>query len=94
MFTFLWKLKRVEHTLTSTWRKHGTAAHALRLVRADRSMHGCHLLRNEMIHFVYNLQYYLMFEVLECSWQQLLAQLADGAPDYTPYASRCDRGTP
>ena len=33
MFTFLWKLKRVEHTLTSTWRKHGTAAHALRLVR-------------------------------------------------------------
>ena len=71
MFTFLWKLKRVEHTLTSTWRKHGTAAHALRLVRADRSMHGCHLLRNEMIHFVYNLQYYLMFEVLECSWQTL-----------------------
>ena len=80
MFTFLWKLKRVEHTLTSTWRKHGTAAHALRLVRADRSMHGCHLLRNEMIHFVYNLQYYLMFEVLECSWQTLLEEL-DAASD-------------
>ena len=29
MFTFLWKLKRVEHALTSTWRKHGTAAHTL-----------------------------------------------------------------
>ena len=75
MFTFLWKLKRVEHALTSTWRKHGTAAHVLRLVRGDRSMHGCHLLRNEMIHFVYNLQYYLMFEVLECSWQTLLSEL-------------------
>lgn len=41
-------------------------AHVLRLLRGDKSMHGCHLLRNEMIHFVYNLQYYLMFEVIEC----------------------------
>ena len=30
-------------------------------------MHGCYLLRNEMVHFVYNLQYYLMFEVIECA---------------------------
>eukprot|EP00908_Phaeocystis_cordata_P018531 Transcript_29992.p1 GENE.Transcript_29992~~Transcript_29992.p1 ORF type:complete len:577 (+),score=304.80 Transcript_29992:1475-3205(+) len=81
MFTFLWKLKRVEHALTSTWRKHGTAAHVLRLLRGDKSMHGCHLLRNEMIHFVYNLQYYLMFEVLECSWQTLLEEL-DAASDF------------
>ena len=55
-------------------------AHVLRLLRGDKSMHGCHLLRNEMIHFVYNLQYYLMFEVLECSWQTLLEEL-DAASD-------------
>ena len=35
----------------------------LRGLRADPLMHACHTLRHEMIHFVYNLQYYLMFEV-------------------------------
>ena len=73
--------RRVEYALTSTWRKHGTAAHVLRHSRSDRSMHGCFLLRNEMIHFVNNLQYYLMFEVLECSWQELLVGL-DAAIDF------------
>ena len=63
VFTLLWRLKRVEHSLTALWQKHGTTAHLLRGLRADPLMHACHTLRHEMIHFVYNLQYYLMFEV-------------------------------
>src|SRR5262245_10913741 len=27
---------------------------------------------SEMIHFVYQLQYYLLFEVVECSWDELV----------------------
>lgn len=76
-YTFLWKLKRVEHALSGVWRKHCTTARLLQHhLDRDPVMHGCHLLRNEMIHFVSNLQYYLMFEVIECSWDQLTSQLA------------------
>ena len=72
LFTFLWKVKRVEHSLTKVWRKHTTAARLIRTLHADPLLHGCHCLRNEMVHFVCNLQYYLMFEVVECSWSQLM----------------------
>ncbi|KAL1528856.1 hypothetical protein AB1Y20_010179 [Prymnesium parvum] len=76
-FTFLWRLKRVEHALTGVWRKHGTTARLLQHhFQRDPIMHGCHLLRNEMIHFVCNLQYYLKFEVIECSWDDLLRKLS------------------
>jgi len=76
VFTFLWRLKRVEHSLTAVWRKHGTAARLMHSLHGDALMHRCHCLRNEMIHFVYNLQYYLMFEVLECSWEELMRQIS------------------
>jgi gamma-tubulin complex component 3 len=37
----------------------------------DAGKNRCHLLRNEMVHFVYNLQHYIMFEVLESAWEEL-----------------------
>ena len=80
LFTFLWRLKRVEHSLTAVWRKHCTAARLLKTLHRDPTLHGCHLLRNEMVHFVYNLQYYLMFEVIECEAIELSSKL-DGAAD-------------
>lgn len=77
IFTFLWRLKRVEHSLSAVWRKHCTTARLLaRVLGRDPTMHGCYLLRNEMVHFVYNLQYYLMFEVIEGASLQLAAKLA------------------
>ncbi len=33
--------------------------------------YSCYTLRNEMLHFISNLQYYMMFQVLECSWDEL-----------------------
>ncbi|PRP86999.1 gamma-tubulin complex component 3 [Planoprotostelium fungivorum] len=56
-FRFLWRIKRVEHSL-STLKK-----------QARRPLYTTHFLRNEMVHFIHNLQYYIMFEVLEVSWQ-------------------------
>jgi len=55
-FTFLWRLKRVEYSLTSTWRKHGTTARLVQALHSEPTLKRCHLLRHEMIHFVYNLQ--------------------------------------
>ena len=73
--TFLWRLKRVEYTLTAVWRKHCTTARLLPKLHRNATMHGAYLLRNEMVHFVYNLQYYLMFEVIETAWGQLSEKL-------------------
>ena len=76
IFTFLWRLKRVEHSLTAVWRKHCTTARLLGIkLHRDPVMHRCHLLRNEMVHFVYNMQYYLMFEVIEGASLELSARL-------------------
>jgi len=82
IFNFLWRLKRVEYSLTSTWRRHMTTSRmtasrplnrdGLELTDLRKDLHKGHLLRNEMIHFVYNLQYYMMFEVAETSWQDFM----------------------
>ena len=86
IFRFLWNLKRVEYTLTNTWREQMTTAQCLSDFREVRiacvlpsltlrqvapTLHQCSLLRAEMQHFLTNLQHYVMFEVLECSWDEL-----------------------
>ena len=94
VFTLLWRLKRVEHSLTALWQKHGTTAHLLRGLRADPLMHACHTLRHEMIHFVYNLQYYLMFEVRARRGTVILTPLRSGTPTPIPlYRCSSARGT-
>ena len=77
--TFLWRLKRVEYTLTAVWRKHCTTARLIPKLHKDATMHAAYLLRNEMVHFVYNLQYYLMFEVIECAYNALDQKLSDAS---------------
>lgn len=77
IFNFLWKLRRVEHALIGTWKTmkpncitscsltklhHGVKLQLLSTLRR------CQVLWVEMNHFVTNLQYYIMFEVLEVSW--------------------------
>ena len=39
-------------------------------------LHRCHVLRNQMFHFVSQLQYYVYFEVIESAWQEF----AEGLP--------------
>lgn len=38
-------------------------------------MHIIHTLTGEMIHFLHQTQYYFLFEVLECSWAEMLNQV-------------------
>lgn len=42
-----------------------------------------YLLSSEMIHLIHQLQYYFLFEVMECSWDKLISnvQQADGLDD-------------
>ncbi|KAJ9543793.1 hypothetical protein OSB04_023500 [Centaurea solstitialis] len=77
IFNFLWKLRRVEHALIGAWKTMKPnlitshfftklpKAIKFRLILTSRK---CQVLWNEMSHFLTNLQYYIMFEVLEVSW--------------------------
>ncbi|CAL5081701.1 unnamed protein product [Urochloa decumbens] len=89
VFNFLWKLKRVDHSLTGVWKtmkpncivsspfyKEGISIKA-QFVSVLRK---CQVLFNEMNHFVTNFQYYIMFEVLEVSWARFSDEM-DAAKD-------------
>ncbi|KAG0282394.1 Gamma-tubulin complex component 3 [Linnemannia gamsii] len=78
MFNFLWRVKRVEYALSSAWRRQTTSARAIRpILELVPELHHCRIVCGEMIHFVYQLQYYILFEVLECSWDELLKAIED-----------------
>lgn len=75
VFNFLWRIKRVEFALNSTWRRcmtgaRGVLANVEDKLGADWKRVRCVIA--EMIHFVNQLQYYILFEVIESSWEQLL----------------------
>lgn len=37
----------------------------------QKVLYRLHLFTSEMIHFIHQMQYYILFEVIECSWSQL-----------------------
>ncbi|KAJ5717590.1 hypothetical protein N7488_003236 [Penicillium malachiteum] len=84
VFNFLWRVKRVEFALNSTWRRcmtgaRGVLTHVDDKVGPDWKRARCVIA--EMIHFVCQLQYYILFEVIESSWDTL--QAAISKPDCT-----------
>jgi gamma-tubulin complex component 3 len=74
VFNFLWRIKRVEFALLTTWRKCMTGARGV-LQNSDPSVNqtwkSTRGILAEMIHFVGQLQYYILFEVIESSWGEL-----------------------
>ncbi|KAL5366481.1 Spc98 family-domain-containing protein [Aspergillus floccosus] len=79
VFNFLWRVKRVEFALGSIWRRCMTGARGVLgsvndKVGADWKRARCVIA--EMIHFVCQLQYYILFEVIEASWDQLQASIS------------------
>lgn len=74
VFNFLWKIKRVEFALSYSWRRSMTGARGV-LQTNDRvvleTWKSTRGVLAEMIHFVGQLQYYILFEVIESSWDEL-----------------------
>jgi gamma-tubulin complex component 3 len=84
VFNFLWRVKRVEFALGSTWRRYMTGARGVLASVADKVGADWKIARccvAEMIHFVCQLQYYILFEVIESSWDTL--QVAMSKPECT-----------
>ncbi|KAI1814198.1 Spc97/Spc98 family protein [Poronia punctata] len=78
VFNFLWRIKRVEFALSSTWRKVTTGSRGVLQTDHDVVRETWKKTRGflaEMVHFVGQLQYYILFEVIESSWTELQARL-------------------
>lgn len=92
LFLFLFRLKRVEWMLNNSWRQSTALNHAILLEAkaggadapafSKAAEHSASLLRRisstrqTMLHFISNLQNYLMFEVLEGGWDGLVQSLS------------------
>lgn len=84
VFNFLWRVKRVEFALGSTWRRYMTGARGvLGMVddKVGKDWKRVQCVISEMIHFIGQLQYYILYEVIESSWDEL--QVAVHKPDCT-----------
>ncbi len=78
IFNLLWRVKRVEFALSSTWRRCMTGARGVLAVvdaTMSRDWKTARCCIAEMVHFVNQLQYYILFEVIEASWDQLHAAI-------------------
>lgn len=78
VFNFLWRIKRVEFALSSTWRKVTTGSRGVLQTRRRNVQETWRTTRGfltEMVHFVGQLQYYILFEVIESSWTELQDRL-------------------
>uniref|UniRef100_A0A8C7QS61 Tubulin gamma complex component 3 n=1 Tax=Oncorhynchus mykiss TaxID=8022 RepID=A0A8C7QS61_ONCMY len=72
VFNFLWRAKRMEYILTDIWKGQMCNAKLLKsMPELSGVLHQCHILANEMVHFIHQMQYYITFEVLECCWDEL-----------------------
>lgn len=64
VFSFLWRLKRVEYTLSNAWSQWGKASREfLELTDLQQDIQYAQLTIQRMIHFIYQLQHYVLFEV-------------------------------
>lgn len=84
VFNLLWRIKRVEFSLSTTWRRCMTGSRGVLSSVEDtvgRDWKRARCMIAEMVHFVNQLQYYILFEVIEASWDQL--QTAMNKPDST-----------
>ncbi|GAB1605290.1 gamma-tubulin complex component 3 homolog [Argonauta hians] len=75
-FNFLWRAKRMEHILATVWKGLLFNAKSYRqLPELKNALHRCHVQCAKMVQFINQLQYYINFEVLECSWDKLVTEV-------------------
>ncbi|CAK7222247.1 Microtubule-nucleating Tub4p (gamma-tubulin) complex component [Sporothrix eucalyptigena] len=78
VFNFLWYVKRVEFALSSTWHKCMTGSRGVLQTDDPAVLQAWKTTRGtlaEMVHFVGQLQYYILFEVIEASWAVLQKEI-------------------
>lgn len=74
IFNLLWRIKRVEYSLNSTCKRCMTGGRSVLAAVSDKlgsDWKRARCVVAEMVHFINQLQYYLLFEVIEASWEKL-----------------------
>ncbi|XP_064473706.1 gamma-tubulin complex component 3-like isoform X2 [Ornithodoros turicata] len=73
LFNHLWRAKHMEYVATAAWTEQTVHMKLLRyrLPECLPVLHRCHLMLAEMMHFMQEVQYYIVFEVIECAWAEL-----------------------
>lgn len=69
LFQHLWRSKRMEYLVTKIRKEHFSRCH-------KPLMRSTLFLLQEMTHFVQQMQYYIEFEVIECSWSEFIASIS------------------
>ncbi|CAF0840506.1 unnamed protein product [Adineta steineri] len=78
IFNHLWRVKRMEYTTCGVWKQLMKSSRQFASIPEISDMtHTCFTMSNEMTKFVQSVNYYIMFEVLECSWSDLLNKLME-----------------
>uniref|UniRef100_A0A1A9W8N5 Gamma-tubulin complex component n=1 Tax=Glossina brevipalpis TaxID=37001 RepID=A0A1A9W8N5_9MUSC len=78
LFKPLWRMKHMEFVLSSKiWKDQKCNAKRLRSMASQlkKVLYRLHLFTSEMIHFIHQMQYYILFEVIECSWAELQGKM-------------------
>ncbi|KAK7202614.1 gamma tubulin complex protein 3 [Myxozyma melibiosi] len=78
IFNFLWRVKHVGFVLNVTWAKSITGARGVLGDVGDLVGQDWKLARaccGEMLHFICQLEYYVLYEVIESSWSELQTEL-------------------
>uniref|UniRef100_A0A182J0B6 Uncharacterized protein n=1 Tax=Anopheles atroparvus TaxID=41427 RepID=A0A182J0B6_ANOAO len=85
LFKQLWNMKRFEFILYGIWRNHMLSTRCYKPIANKISVLKQHLqtLCSKMINIITQMHYYILFEVIECSWEQFSArvQQAKGLDD-------------
>ncbi|KFB46075.1 AGAP003865-PA-like protein [Anopheles sinensis] len=85
LFKHLWNMKRFEFILYGIWRNHMLSTRCYKPIAGKISIVKQHLqtLCSKMINIITQMHYYILFEVIECSWEQFSAcvQQAKGLDD-------------
>ncbi|XP_068159577.1 gamma-tubulin complex component 3 [Drosophila tropicalis] len=74
LFKPLWRMKHMEFLLSmKIWKEQMANAKALRSMHDEigKACYRLHLFTSETMHFVHQIQYYVLFEVIECNWVEL-----------------------
>lgn len=77
LFKYLWRSKRIEYVLVSLWKQQVKRAGDTKVLpKLYPVFHTMHTLQSEMMHFIQQMQYYIEFEVMECSWDELIQKMS------------------
>jgi gamma-tubulin complex component 3 len=88
IFAFLWKIKRVEHCLSQSWQIQAQMGSSR---DSGSRFHQSQMVLAEMIHFINQMQRFVFYEVVECSWNEFMEVIDKDACDLDGLIDAHDR---